>query len=174
MINGYHIEDFKAFKSRMNTWDSKVKKSIVICLKDNQKKAKLFNLLKNKFAIINAIHPDSTISPTSNLGMGIIVNAKAVIQPHSTIGQGCMIHAGVVIEHDCLIGDFVNLAPGVLLAGGVAIGSGTTVYTGSIVAPNVKIGNCCVIGAGSLVLEDIPNNVFAYGRPARVIEEKTE
>jgi hypothetical protein len=83
MINGYHIEDFKAFKSRMNTWDSKVKKSIVICLKDNQKKAELFNLLKNKFAIINAIHPDSTISPTSNLGMGIIVNAKAVIRRSS-------------------------------------------------------------------------------------------
>jgi acetyltransferase-like isoleucine patch superfamily enzyme len=42
------------------------------------------------------------------------------------------------------------------------------------VAPNVKIGNCSVIGAGSLVLEDIPDNVFAHGRPARVIEEKTE
>jgi len=36
------------------------------------------------------------------------------------------------------------------------------------VMPNVTIGENSIIGANSLVLEDIPDNVVAFGVPAKV------
>jgi acetyltransferase-like isoleucine patch superfamily enzyme len=33
----------------------------------------------------------------------------------------------------------------------------------------VRIGKATVIGAGSLVLNDIPDDVLAYGSPARLV-----
>ena len=36
----------------------------------------------------------------------------------------------------------------------------------------ITIGEGSVIGAGSLVLKNIPKDVIAYGRPAKVIRSK--
>ena len=44
------------------------------------------------------------------------------------------------------------------------MGAGTSVL-------NASIGDESLIAAGSVVLQDIPNNVFAIGNPARVIKE---
>ena len=39
---------------------------------------------------------------------------------------------------------------------------------GSCVIENTVIGENVLVGAGSLVLEDLPNNVKAFGSPARL------
>ena len=41
---------------------------------------------------------------------------------------------------------------------------------GAIINPGVTIGRSSVIGAGSVVTHDIPDNVVAYGIPARVVK----
>ena len=40
--------------------------------------------------------------------------------------------------------------------------------------PAVTIGENSIIGANSLVLEDIPDNVIAFGVPAKVIRKINE
>jgi len=142
---------------------------VLVCMSDNSLKSEYYHRLESRVTLINAVHPESTLSDTASLGAGIIVNAKAVIQPYASIGNGCMIHSGVVVEHDNEVGDFVNLAPGVILSGGVKIGTGTTLFSGTTVGPNVAIGKNVTIGAGSLVLHDIPDGVKAYGSPAKAI-----
>lgn len=37
-----------------------------------------------------------------------------------------------------------------------------------------RVGNNTVIGMGAVVLNDIPDNVVAYGSPCKVIREREE
>jgi acetyltransferase-like isoleucine patch superfamily enzyme len=38
----------------------------------------------------------------------------------------------------------------------------------------VEIGENTVVGSGSLVVRSLPNNVLAYGSPAKIIRERKE
>ena len=44
------------------------------------------------------------------------------------------------------------------------IGGGTTIL------PGISIGNNVVIGAGSVVTKNLPDNVVAAGKPAKIIK----
>jgi acetyltransferase-like isoleucine patch superfamily enzyme len=37
------------------------------------------------------------------------------------------------------------------------------------VLPRIKVGSNTIIGAGSVVTKNIPDNVIAYGNPAKII-----
>lgn len=53
----------------------------------------------------------------------------------------------------------------------IVIGKDTWVGTGTIIQPGVTIGKNCIIGSMSNVTKDIPDNVLAYGNPAKIIKE---
>jgi acetyltransferase-like isoleucine patch superfamily enzyme len=56
--------------------------------------------------------------------------------------------------------------------GRVALGTCAAVGLGAKVVHNVRIGAHAVVGAGALVLQDVPDQVVAYGTPARVIRSR--
>ena len=58
---------------------------------------------------------------------------------------------------------------GVNLAGNVNIGPKSWIGIGSCVIENIKIGREVIVGAGSTVVNDLPDNVKAYGCPARYL-----
>lgn len=97
----------------------------------------------------------------------------------SDIGAFCYINAkyGITIEEDVQIGSHCSLYSvstidnkqgSVVLKKNCKIGSHTTIM------PNVTIGKNSIVGANSLVLSDIPENVIAYGVPAKVIRKLDE
>ena len=53
----------------------------------------------------------------------------------------------------------------------IKIGEYTKVGMGSTIFDGVNVGNNTIIGAGSLVTKSVPDNVVAYGVPARVIRD---
>lgn len=53
----------------------------------------------------------------------------------------------------------------------IEIGDGTTVFAHSTILGGVSIGKGCVIAAGSLVREDVEDNSFVAGVPARLIRK---
>lgn len=117
-----------------------------------------------------AIHPSAVISPTAKIGEGTVVMAGAVINADAVIGNHCIINTGATVDHDCKIGDYCHVAPGVHISGGTHVGEGTWVGVGSSVIQCLNIGKNCMIGAGSVVVKDIPDNVTAFGCPAKVIK----
>ncbi len=138
---------------------------------------KLRNQLYKKFTKIGGEYV-STISPLVlmgnheiNIGKGSNILMNAVFSNSITIGIGCIIYYNVVLTHDCVLGDFVEVSPCAILLGRCKIGSFTHISANVTILPDVTIGKNVIIGAGSVVTKDIPDNVVAFGSPAKVIRK---
>ena len=92
----------------------------------------------------------------SDIGAFCYINAKygVVIEDYVQIGSHCSIYSISTID---------NKHGRVHLKENCRVGTHTTIL------PNVTIGKNSIIGANSLVIEDIPDNVVAFGVPARII-----
>lgn len=105
-------------------------------------------------AVLRGDNNTIKIDTGSNVQDGTIIHVDAdaavMIGKNVTIGHQCMLH-GCTIEDGALIG------------------------MGSTILNHAKIGKNSLVGAGSLVTEEveIPENVLAFGRPARVIRPLT-
>lgn len=92
----------------------------------------------------------------TDIGAFSYINAKygVVIEDEVQIGSHCSIYSVSTID---------NKQGKVILKKNCKIGSHSTVL------PNVTIGENSIIGANSLVISDVPDNVIAFGVPAKII-----
>jgi sugar O-acyltransferase (sialic acid O-acetyltransferase NeuD family) len=123
------------------------------------------------FELATLVHPQAVVASDVILGVGTVIVAGSVINSGSCIGGCVIVNTMASIDHHCLIADGVHIAPGTHLGGHVSIGERTWIGIGCIIKDRVKIGRNCLIGAGALVLNDVPDNVVAYGSPARVVRD---
>jgi len=121
--------------------------------------------------VAGLVHPTASISRTASLGRGVIVQAGAVITASARLGDGVMVNTSASVDHDCLVGDFSHIAVGAHLAGGVTLGSCVWVGIGTCVIEDITIGSNVLLGAGSVVVDDVPDNVKAFGNPARIRDQ---
>lgn len=119
----------------------------------------------------NIIDPSAAISPSASLGCGIFIGKKSVINAGSIISDHAIINTSSVIEHDCTINSFVHVAPGSIVCGQVTIGSQTHIGAGTVVKQQVTIGNRTIIGLGSVVLNDISDDIIAFGNPCKEVKK---
>lgn len=144
-------------------------KKIIFGFGNNNARLRLADLVKTKgFQLISAIHPKSTIAKNVNIAPGTVVTAGAVINSGSQIGENVIINTSSSVDHECIIGDGAHISPGVHLGGQVVIGRGSWIGLGTCVIDHILIGSNSMIGAGSVVVENIPDNVVAYGNPAKI------
>ena len=94
----------------------------------------------------------------TDIGAFSYINAKheVVIEDEVQIGSHCSIYSVSTID---------NSSGKVVLKNKCRIGSHTTIL------PGVSIGKNSIIGAHSLVNKDIPNDVIAFGVPAKIIRK---
>ncbi|MEA3370088.1 MAG: acyltransferase [Campylobacterota bacterium] len=94
----------------------------------------------------------------TDIGAFSYINAKygVEIQDEVQIGSHCSIYSLSTID---------NKKGKVLLKKNSKIGSHSTIL------PNVTVGENSIIGAHSLVISDIPDNVVAFGVPAKVVRK---
>jgi len=97
----------------------------------------------------------------TDIGAFSYINAKygVIIDDEVQIGSHCSIYSVSTID---------NKTGKVHIKKNVKLGSHSTVL------PGVTIGENSVIGAHSLVTKDIPDNVIAFGVPAKVIRSIDE
>ena len=112
-------------------------------------------LKKKKINIVSLVHPRSTISQFSSLGIGTCVMANAVINPGTLIKEGVIINTSASVDHDCIIEDFVHISPNCSLSGSVRVGKFSHLGTGTSVHPGIHIGNNVKTAVGSKVFKDI-------------------
>lgn len=123
------------------------------------------------YSFLSIIHPSAIIGRQVTLEEGVQIMAGTIIQIGSYIGSNSIINTRVTIDHDCMIGKHVHIAPGTVLSGSVEIGEEVHIGTGSAVIQNIHIGSHSTIGAGSVVVKSMPENIVAWGVPAKVIQK---
>ncbi len=92
----------------------------------------------------------------TDIGAFTYINAKyrVVIEDFVQIGSHCSLYSVSTIDNKM---------------GMVHLKKNCRIGTHSTVMPGVTIGENSIVGAHSLVLDDIPDNVVAYGIPAKVV-----
>lgn len=123
---------------------------------------------------VTAVHPGAQVARSACLGPGTAVMAGAVVNSNASVGSFCIINTRASLDHDSFLADFASLAPGATLAGNVRVGEYSSICLQAAVAEKVSIGSHTVVGAGSVVLGDLPDNVVAYGTPARVVRARSK
>lgn len=114
----------------------------------------------------NAVHPDASISTTTELGTGITVNAQSYLGPHVSIQDHVLVDSLVNLSHDVVVDEGASITPGVTIAGGVTIGKGVYLGPNSTILRGVSVGDSAVVGAGAVVTENVPAGVTVVGVPA--------
>jgi acetyltransferase-like isoleucine patch superfamily enzyme len=97
----------------------------------------------------------------TDIGAFSYINAKygVVIEERVQIGSHCSIYSVSTID---------DTTGKVHLKKNCKIGSHSTIL------PGVTIGENTIIGANSLVLDDIPDNVIAFGIPVKIVRSIDE
>jgi acetyltransferase-like isoleucine patch superfamily enzyme len=92
----------------------------------------------------------------TDIGAFSYINAKygVVIEKYVQIGSHCSIYSASTIDES---------------KGKVHLKRNCKIGSHSTILPGVTIGENTIIGANSLVLQDIPDNVVAFGTPAKVV-----
>lgn len=94
----------------------------------------------------------------TDIGAFTYINAKnkVVIEDYVQIGSHCSIYSVSTIDDK---------------EGEVILKENCRIGTHSVVMPGVTVGKNSVVGAFSFVTEDIPDNVVAFGVPAKVVRK---
>lgn len=133
---------------------------------------KIYERIKQIGYILPVISdPSTSIAMDAVVEEGTFAAKMSVINSGAYIGKCAIINSGAIIEHDCRVGAFSHVSPGTILCGNVSVGEATHIGAGVVLRQGVNIGDHCIIGMGSVVLEDIPDNVVAYGNPCKVVGE---
>ena len=118
---------------------------------------------------VSIVHPTSFVASSVSVGSGCQILANAAVCARVRLGLVTIVNTSTSIDHECIIGKGTHIAPGATLAGCVKVGDYSFIGAGTVVLPEIQIGKKTIIGAGSVVTQNIPDNVVAYGNPARIV-----
>jgi sugar O-acyltransferase (sialic acid O-acetyltransferase NeuD family) len=147
----------------------------LIAIGDNYARCFVRDFIVSKlpdFDFVNAIHPTVPIGRNVKIGVGNVIMAGVIINPDSEIEDFCILNTGAQLEHNCFMGSFSHLSAGSITGGKVRIGRFSAITLNVTIIDRLNIGENTVVGSGSVVLKDLPDNVLAYGNPAKIIRTR--
>lgn len=119
------------------------------------------------FEFINYLLCANAVSAKAEIGIGTKFWHR---------GIGCTVHYKAKIGRNCRI--LPNVMIGSKFVNGLpdeqppVIGDNVFIGTGAVVAGNITIGDNAIIGANAVVLQDVPDNHYAVGVPAKISPRK--
>lgn len=121
---------------------------------------------KYGYDFFSAIDSKTTVSSTSVIGEGTMINSRSYIGPDAEIESHVLVDSCVNISHDTHIKEGATITPNVTLAGEVTIGKKAYIGAGAVVVDGVSVGDGAVVGAGAVVTNPVPKDTTVVGVPA--------
>jgi len=115
------------------------------------------------------IHPAIIVPADLRLGHGSTIGLGSVLSTNVSIGDHVIVNVSCTLSHDVQLGDFSTVGPGLTLPGEVCVGRGAEIAPGAAIARGIQVGVGAMVGLGAVVTRSIPDNVLAYGAPARSV-----
>jgi len=122
------------------------------------------------FEFTNIISPNSTISKSTQIGNGVIIQSGVNVSSLVTIGDFVKLNSYSNIMHDSVIRDYVTVAPNAVILGRVEINNYAYIGSNATILPEIIIGKNSVVGAGAVVTKGVVNGSIVVGNPARKME----
>ena len=110
------------------------------------------------------IHPTALVSPSAEIGEGVVISHNASVGPKVKIGNYNMLNSRCTVGHDTQIGDYNFISPKVALSGNTKIGDNNMIGTNASTIPGATIGNNNTVGAGMVVYKNIGDNETVFFR----------
>ena len=129
----------------------------------------MFRVGPERYASV--VHPQSSIAPDTQLGVGCILLAGVVATADVTIGDHVVAMPNVTMTHDDVVRDYATLCAGVSLGGDVAVGRASYLGMNASVRQGVRVGERAVLGMGAVLVSDLPEGQTWVGVPAARLEQ---
>jgi sugar O-acyltransferase (sialic acid O-acetyltransferase NeuD family) len=129
------------------------------------------DVAKDRFSTL--VHPKSSVSMRSRLGVGVCVNYGVSIGGGAAIGDHVYIGPNAIIGHDSVIGDYSVIAPGAIISGYVKIGASCYIGAGSSIRQSLQIGDKSLIGMGAVVVRSVDTGMTVVGNPAKTLAARS-
>jgi acetyltransferase-like isoleucine patch superfamily enzyme len=144
-----------------------------------------YSILKNSRIAESSRIYDQVNLYGCTVGKNTKIDAFVYVEEGVTIGDNCKIRPFVFIPTGVTIEDNVFIGPSVTFTNDkypkahgewklleTRVKKFASIGAGTVINPGVTIGENALVGAGSVVTRDIPDNVIAFGNPARVVDRK--
>lgn len=141
--------------------------AIIVAIGDNRLRRAIVERLAGE-RLATAIHPFTSIAKSARIGEGSMISAGVIMTPNAVIGRSVIVNTKASIDHDTIVGGFAHVSVGSTIGANVRIGEETLIAAGVTIVTGVTVGARSIIGAGAVVVRDIPDDVTAFGVPARV------
>lgn len=147
--------------------------AVVVAIGDNHaRRIVIERLVAAGERLATAIHPFTSIAPTSVIGDGSMISAGSIVLPRAVIGRGVLLNTKSSVDHDSVVGDYAHVSAGATIGANVRIGEEAFVALGASITSGRTVGARTTIGAGAVVVRDLPDDVVAWGVPARIISAR--
>ena len=129
------------------------------------------------------LNDDGTCTKIPHLG-GVRIDDNVFIGANSIVARGTLsdtiIEEHVKIDvlcgicHNSRVGARTIITGGAGLAGSAEVDTDSWIGPGAIINSSVKVGKNCLIGINSVVSHDVPDGMYAFGAPAKIISENKD
>jgi sugar O-acyltransferase (sialic acid O-acetyltransferase NeuD family) len=148
-------------------------RAVAVAIGDNVARPRIVaQLTASGFSALQVRHPSAIVADDAVIGPASLLHAGAIVASGARLGSAVIVNTAASVDHGAVLGDGVHVAPGARIGGDVTIGAGTFVGMGAIVVSGCRVGQGVIVGAGALVLRDLPDDVVAYGAPAKVVRRR--
>lgn len=183
LINNFDIPDQTEYKHPAFKWQEyeyleearllvrNLKNYVLGVFSPNEKVKALALFKQDRETFINAIHANTAISRSAQLGRGLLVNPAVTVGSFSHLGDFVSLDRNVAVAHHVTIEDFASVHQSATIGANCIIGECASIGMGAIIMEGVSIGSNAIIGAGAIVYKDIPSSgrQFAISRNDRLV-----
>ncbi len=141
--------------------------SCFVAIGDNQKRQRMWDLLRANFQCVQIFAPTAHISRFAEVNAHVFIAHFCHIGPQAKIGCNTIVNTGAIVEHETQIGDHCHVGPGAVVAGRCRIGDFVFLGAGSTVRDSICIGSRILVGAGATVVSDLLEPGVYVGCPAK-------